>query len=497
MYQEVIMKRRKIAGVCGILLILALLFSTLLVLPVYAATYDITLSPNQGKIGDTITVNGDFSATSTERFATIYFSPSNLATNTLITSAPSYKQVGTAIVPDTINNPDNAGEFTKTFVVPSTLPIGYTDYEGGTVEHTVSTGTYYIYTTVSTGGSSSLTIVAKATLTIVSAALGTLSPTSGPPGTQVTITGSNFPASAALIFTFDTATTLTPTGDTNVQSTGVFISTVTIPSTATVGTHIITVTAGTTSASAYFAVTGGQTTTPPTTTPPTTATISLDPTSGSTSSNTSISISGSGFIANYTITITYDADNEFIKETLSNESGAFLTSFAVPDFQHGTHIIYASDGTNTASATFTTESDSPSTPQPVRPYMNEAVSLPLTLDWADVTDISMPITYDLQISTSNFSGDYTITINKTGITASQYTLTAAEEANLHSGITYYWRVKAVDAALNESAWTGTNIFTVATPFSFIGWPLYTTFGIVALFLFLLGIYLGRKTAFNY
>jgi hypothetical protein len=55
----------------------------------------------------------------------------------------------------------------------------------------------------------------------------------------------------------------------------------------------------------------------------------------------------------------------------------------------------------------------------------------------------------------------------------------------------------VDAALNESTWTGANEFSLAKPFEFTGWPLYLTIGVGALVLFLLGLWVGRRSAFYY
>lgn len=162
---------------------------------------------------------------------------------------------------------------------------------------------------------------------------------------------------------------------------------------------------------------------------------------------------------------------------------------------HGAHTIGVTDSTNSASGTFTIESTPPATPQPLRPYMDESVSSPITFDWEDVTDPSEPVTYNLQISASaNFT---TNIINLTGLTASQYTLTEADLLNFTSGQTYYWRERAVDAAQNASAWTGANSFSFSQGFSFVGWPLYLTIGLAAVLLFLFGIWLGRKTAYTY
>ena len=75
-----------------------------------------------------------------------------------------------------------------------------------------------------------------------------------------------------------------------------------------------------------------------------------------------------------------------------------------------------------------------------------------TLDWSDVTGATA-VHYQLQVDNdADFSSPV---ISKTWITPSQYTVTRA----LYSRV-YYWRVRAVDAAGNMSAWTASRSFAV-------------------------------------
>jgi hypothetical protein len=77
-------------------------------------------------------------------------------------------------------------------------------------------------------------------------------------------------------------------------------------------------------------------------------------------------------------------------------------------------------------------------------------------------------------------------------------MTDAEAPLLSSKVTsYYWRDRAVDAASNASAWTGAGQFSVTKPFTFVGWPLYLTIGIGAVVVFLIGLWVGRRSAFSY
>jgi len=310
----------------------------------------------------------------------------------------------------------------------------------------------------------------------------TLSVASGTAGSSLTVSGVNYPISTALVLRFN-STVLTPTsGSTSTSSTGTFSSVVTIPSSATAGAHTITAIAGTGTDSDTFTVTG-----------PSIIPLTINPNNGPV--GTSVSVSGGGFIANHTITVTWDGAATTTTGTATPE-GLFIIGYIIPAAIHGAHTIGVTDGTNTASGTFTIESTPPATPQAIRPYMDEGVSSPVTFDWEDVTDPSAPVTYNLQVSASaNFTSNL---INLTGLTASQYTLTEADLLNFTSGQTYYWRERAVDAAQNASAWTTPAYsFSFSQGFSFVGWPLYLTIGLAAVLLFLFGIWLGRKTAYTY
>jgi predicted phage tail protein len=127
--------------------------------------------------------------------------------------------------------------------------------------------------------------------------------------------------------------------------------------------------------------------------------------------------------------------------------------------------------------------------------MNEGVSAPITLDWEDATDSSAPVTYSVQVSASeSFTS---LLIDKTGLGTSQYMITDSEMLSFTAGQTYYWRERAVDAASNASAWTGANAFVVEQGFSFSGWVMWVTIAVVGVILFLVGIWIGRKTAYSY
>ncbi len=557
------MKSRRIAGILGIALIFTLLFVILPAAPILAAN-TITLTPSQGAIGVEIAIHGEFDPTTIERFGIIYVSPSNLSTSTSsITSAPSYEKVVSAVFIPMQGMP-NAGIFNCNFDIPATL----TD---GTVAANVAPGQYYVYVTTTLIGGGESNILAKASLTVTAPVVPTLdalSPASGPSGTSVTVSGSNFPVSTALVFKFDT-TTLTPTaGDNTTRSTGLFLSTITIPS-AILGVHAISATAGVVTLSANFTVTSNAAITLSASSGTAGASITINgtgfpanmplllrfdstavtPTSGSTTTGTTgtfssvitipttaatgahtitaiagagtdaetynvtgggsitmnitpnngpvgtvINFYGTGLAPNHSFTVSWNGATTNVTGTTGTD-GSYGGSFTVPPTAHGVKVIAVNDGTTTANANFTVESTPPATPQPLRPYMDEGVSAPITLDWEDVTDPSLPVTYSVQISASdNFT---TNLVNLTGLATSQYILTEADLLNFTTGQTYYWREKAVDAAQNESAWTGANSFNITQGFQFTGWVLWVSVAVGAIILFLLGIWIGRKTAYSY
>jgi hypothetical protein len=209
-----------------------------------------------------------------------------------------------------------------------------------------------------------------------------------------------------------------------------------------------------------------------------------------------VALIGVNFTPGSSVAFTYD-DKPLATGTADTDGFVTIT-FKVPASKHGDHTILASDGVNSDTITFTVESKAPITPQPRTPGMGAAVDSPIKFTWDAVTDESAPITYNLQIATNDTFAADTILITKTGLATTEYTLSDVEERMLSTpGTTYYWREKALDGALNESAWTGAGQFTVSQPFKFSGWPLYLTMGIGALLFFLLGLWIGRRTAFYY
>jgi hypothetical protein len=175
---------------------------------------------------------------------------------------------------------------------------------------------------------------------------------------------------------------------------------------------------------------------------------------------TRLSVRGTGFTVGETVTIDYDKIRA--GTATADNNGAFSITFIVPVSKGGNHVVTVSDGTTTKKLAFKVESEAPPIPEPLLPDAGTKTTAATHLDWQDVTDPSEPVTYKLQISSDeNFSG---VLLEKIGLTASDYTL--AQEEWLKAGSTstaYFWRVRASDAAGNESEWSATMSFYISAP----------------------------------
>lgn len=207
-----------------------------------------------------------------------------------------------------------------------------------------------------------------------------------------------------------------------------------------------------------------------------------------------ITISGTGFIPDHEITITY-ASTPVVFTTTSEDDGSFSYTFKIPESEPGEHTITATDGTNSLEVTFFMESEAPPIPAPLKPELDTKPEQPVAFDWKDVTDPS-GITYTLQVAKDKSFTD--IVLEKEGLTKSEYTMTETEDEELEStkkDEPYYWRVKAIDGASNEGKWSTPASFYVSSVFEMPSWAIYVLFGFGALLLGALGFYLGRRTAY--
>jgi len=175
---------------------------------------------------------------------------------------------------------------------------------------------------------------------------------------------------------------------------------------------------------------------------------------------TELTVSGTGFKVGGAVTIRYD---EMTIATINADgNGAFRVTFKVPVSKFGNHTITVSDGVSTKQLVFAVEWEAPPAPVPLLPASAGEAKAVAYFDWGDVDDPSLPVTYSFQVaSDKNFAS---MVLEGKGLTDSEYTLTREEKlAAVKKEVPYYWRVKAIDGAANESEWSAPQSFYVVAP----------------------------------
>ncbi len=306
----------------------------------------------------------------------------------------------------------------------------------------------------------------------------TINPESGTAGEQVTVNGTGFADGEDVTITLDGDEVAT--GDTN--SDGNFTIRFDVP---TIGPDTYTVEAEddeNNSAETDFTVA---------------ADVSISPVTSQAAPGyvgMDVTISGAGFIPSTTVTITY-ATTPTVFTTTSGADGSFSYTFEVPPSESGSHTITATDGTTSKVVTFVMESTAPPIPAPLLPYDEVKAEQPVKFDWKNVTD-SSGVTYTLQVAKNKSFTDIVKTWEE--LTESEYTLTEAEELeSTKKDSPYWWRVKAIDGASNESGWSGAGSFAIGFVFAMPDWTKYLLIGLGGLLLFFIGFLIGRRTGYAY
>lgn len=161
-----------------------------------------------------------------------------------------------------------------------------------------------------------------------------------------------------------------------------------------------------------------------------------------------VTVTGKGFAGKSLVSIKYD-DVVVSNSPTTTDSGTFTEKFNVPDSSADNHIITATDKAgNVATYGLPLESTPPQTPGPISPAQERFGwfgSQPVLFTWSEVSDPS-GITYVLEVDKSLRFFPLAPGMRKTGLTKPSTVMT------LPPG-TYYWRVKAIDGAGNESDWS--------------------------------------------
>ncbi len=182
-----------------------------------------------------------------------------------------------------------------------------------------------------------------------------------------------------------------------------------------------------------------------------------------------LAVAGSGFVNG--ITILYDDEVLDLIKALSD--GTFSTNVTVPESKKGHHTITFLDANHSISVTFTVESDPPPVPKILLPTSSETTVSDPTFEWWPVTDPS-GVTYSLEIATDPSFID--VILYRYGLRVAKYSLSTEERLSPSGEKPYYWRVKAVDRARNESEWSEPHSFYVK---AFPSWAIYMIIAIVS------------------
>lgn len=212
-----------------------------------------------------------------------------------------------------------------------------------------------------------------------------------------------------------------------------------------------------------------------------------------------ISVNGAGFKPNARIIVTRATIQKELGATVADANGIFEIDFAIPPSPSGRHTIIVTDGTNKKEFDFFLEVEPPAVPLLLKPDVDKKVDQPVIFDWKDVADPS-GVTYTIQIARDERFDS--VFIEQAGLEDSEFTLPDKELEPATKDKPYYWRVKAIDGASNESAWSEIRSFAAGfvltlpngeTEMFFSAWTVYL---LVLMFILLVVIsfWLGRKTS---
>ena len=161
-----------------------------------------------------------------------------------------------------------------------------------------------------------------------------------------------------------------------------------------------------------------------------------------------VTVTGCGFAASSNVSVEYDG-LMMANSPKTDSLGNFTYAFNIPETPEADHEILVTDGAgNTATWGLPLEGTAPEAPNTISPRGQRFGwfgSQVVAFTWTDVDDPS-GVTYTLEIADNLNFFPLAAGMRKADLTQ------PACIATLDPG-TYYWRVKAVDGAGNESQWT--------------------------------------------
>ncbi len=331
----------------------------------------------------------------------------------------------------------------------------------------------------------------KVKFTITAAA--SLSLTAGAIGNRVIVEGSGFKAGETITIEYDRSPVATATADNN----GAFVAAFEIPPSGA-GDHIITVTDGTTTRNYYFNVESEA--------PPLPA--MLLPAGGSGTKAQAYldwqDVTDDSMPVVYSLQIA--ADQNFssivIEKANLSESEYTLTEEEIltTDFKDTPYFwrLKVKDSAGNESEWSAPGSfiiSPPAVPVLLQPASGGEVDYPVLFKWDAVSNLSPPLTYNLQVATDLDFVD--LVLEQEGLTVPEYPVIEEDELILKRELTYYWRVKAIDSVNNESNFsTPGSFYIIDTSFSFPGWATAVLVIIGVIIVVIIAFRVGRRTAYS-
>ncbi|OGN94857.1 MAG: hypothetical protein A2Z75_03425 [Chloroflexi bacterium RBG_13_50_10] len=161
-----------------------------------------------------------------------------------------------------------------------------------------------------------------------------------------------------------------------------------------------------------------------------------------------VTMTGCGFASNSPVLIKYD-DIIISSSPTTSSTGNFSHKFVIPESSKDNHVITATDKAgNVATFGLPLEGEAPQSPNPISPAQERFGwfgAKPVAFTWSEASDPS-GVTYTLEVDNDLRFFPLEPGLRKTGLTKPSCVV------RLQPG-TYYWRVKAIDGAGNESDWS--------------------------------------------
>ncbi len=271
----------------------------------------------------------------------------------------------------------------------------------------------------------------------------TIAPENGPAGTMVKASGAGFNADRPVVIKYNGAPVTVSPASINTDSRGRFFATFEVPASLP-GIFSVEASDAAQSAGAKF-------------TAVLSATISqITSRDAPGHIGMKLTINGVGFRPNAKITVTRATIQQPLAVADTNAQGLFSINFTIPPSPSGQHHIIVTDGVNSREFEFFIENEPPAMPLLLQPDTARKTKQPLLFDWKDVSDPS-GVTYALQIARDEkFESVF---VEQAGLKDSEFAMTKNKLKAVTKDNPYYWRVKSIDGAYNESKWSEIRLFS--------------------------------------